>query len=179
MEQTLWVFGYGSLIWNPGFEHEQAVIARLSGFKRSFCMHSVHHRGTVQHPGLVLALDEDPGAGCDGLAFRVPPGARARALKYLRERELVSSAYVERMRPVMLCDGRLVQGLVYLVDRTHGQYARDLSLEKQAQIIAGARGDRGTNAEYLHKTAAHLKKLNLRDADLEWLTKRVRALEKV
>lgn len=179
MEQTLWVFGYGSLIWNPGFPFEEAVIARLSGYRRSFCMHSVHHRGTPARTGLVLALHEEAGAVCDGLAFRVKPGARARTLSYLRERELVSSAYIERMRPMALCDGRAVQGLVYVVDPDHAQFAQGLSLEDQAQIISQAHGERGPNADYLYNTAAHLAELGLGDPDLDWLTNRVRALETV
>lgn len=177
MDQPLWVFGYGSLIWNPGFEHVERVIARLDGYRRSFCMHSIHHRGKPENPGLVLALDPVAQASCHGLAFRVPADGADKTLAYLRERELVSSAYLERWCPVHLEDGRRVKGLAYVVDTDHVQYASGLTLEDQAHIIARAHGDRGPNTEYLYNTAAHLEALGLSDPDLNWLTKRVRGLE--
>lgn len=177
MDQPLWVFGYGSLIWNPGFRHDEAVVARLDGYRRSFCMHSIHHRGQPGHPGLVLALDPAQDDCCHGLAFRVPATARAATLDYLRARELVSSAYVERWCAVQLADGRQIEGLVYVVDTEHVQYATGMSLEDQAQVIARAHGDRGPNTEYLYNTAAHLAELGLSDPELDWLTKRVRVLE--
>lgn len=86
----MWVFGYGSLIWHPGFPVAERRIARLTGWHRSFCMRSIHHRGTEEAPGLVLALDRAEGAVCDGVAFRVSPGAEEHTLAELRERELVS-----------------------------------------------------------------------------------------
>jgi len=178
MDQPLWVFGYGSLIWNPGFQHEERVVARLDGYRRSFCMHSIHHRGRPDHPGLVLALDPLEEASCQGLAFRVPAALAGDTLGYLRERELISSAYVERWCDVALEDGRSVTGLVYVIDTDHVQYARDLTLEEQAHIIARAHGDRGPNTEYLYNTTTHLAELGLSDPELDWLTNRVRALEK-
>lgn len=177
MDQPLWVFGYGSLIWNPGFDHAERMIARLDGYRRSFCMHSIHHRGRPDQPGLVLALDPVVDACCQGLAFRVVDAQADQTLAYLRERELVSSAYVERWCQLALEDGRKVRGLAYVVDTEHVQYARDLTLEDQAGIIARAHGDRGPNTEYLHNTAAHLSELGLPDPDLEWLSQRVRRLE--
>ena len=87
---TIWVFGYGSLLWNPGFDPAEAVTATLSGYHRSFCMLSIHHRGTAEKPGLVLALDEAD-ATCTGVAFRVAPADQVRVLAELRERELISS----------------------------------------------------------------------------------------
>ncbi|MEM6825352.1 MAG: gamma-glutamylcyclotransferase, partial [Pseudomonadota bacterium] len=90
----MWVFGYASLIWNPGFDYEEKAIARLKDYARSFCMRSIHHRGTPQDPGLVLALDAHPGAACEGVAFRVARSHEASVLTYLRERELISSAYL-------------------------------------------------------------------------------------
>ena len=105
MHAPLWVFGYGSLIWDPGFPVAERRIATLAGWHRSFCMRSIHHRGTVDKPGLVLALDEAVGASCTGVAFRVEPGHEAATLFALRERELISSAYLERMLPVATEDG--------------------------------------------------------------------------
>ena len=94
MQEPLWVFGYGSLIWDPGFPVAERRIARLDGWHRSFCMRSIHHRGTVESPGLVLALDRAEGASCTGVSFRVEPGHEAATLFALRERELVSSTYL-------------------------------------------------------------------------------------
>ena len=105
---ALWVFGYGSLMWNPGFGYAERVLASLPGFARTFCMRSIHHRGTVEKPGLVLALDPHPGAHCRGLAFRVTPGEEGGTLAYLRERELISSAYLEETHALDLSDGRRV-----------------------------------------------------------------------
>jgi len=173
---TLWVFGYGSLIWHPGFVHEARVIADLPGYARSFCMRSVHHRGTQVDPGLVLALDPQPGAQCSGVAFAVHADHADPTLVALRERELISSAYLERWLPVELRDGRRVEAVTYVVDPDHVQYCGGLDLEEQAQIIARAIGGRGPNRDYLFNTAAHLRKLGLADADLDWLARRVAEL---
>jgi cation transport protein ChaC len=173
---TMWVFGYGSLLWNPGFEVAQSAVARLPGYHRSFCMRSIHHRGTEDDPGLVLALDRTEGAACSGLALAVAAGQEAETLAYLRERELISSAYLEKELPVILDDGGEVTALTYVVDPDHGQYCGGLALEDQARIIAHAVGGRGPNAEYLFNTAAHLAQIGLSDPDLDWLAARVRAL---
>lgn len=175
MAHDMWVFGYGSLIWHPGFPVAEFRVARLHGWHRSFCMRSIHHRGTEENPGLVLALDEAPGAHCDGVAFRVTPGAEAQTLADLRERELISSAYLERELPVELAEGGRVTALVYVIDPHHVQYCR-LGLEEQAQIIAHAVGGRGPNRDYLTATAQHLAQLGIGDPDLEWLAARVRAV---
>lgn len=175
MPDTLWIFGYGSLIWNPGFAHGQTRIARLDGYERSFCMRSIHHRGTVEEPGLVLALDEGQG-GCEGLAFEVDGRIAEETLEYLRARELISAAYLERTVPIALQGGPQVQAVTYVIDRAHGQYCGGLPLEEQAQIIARAVGGRGPNWEYLVNTARHLAELGLRDPDLDWLAARVKAL---
>ena len=175
--RPLWVFGYASLMWNPGFDVAETVLATLHGFSRSFCMSSIHHRGTVDDPGLVLALDAEEGAQCTGLALRIPEGNEAATIENLRERELISSAYTERLLHLNLTNGAQVEALAYVVDPTHEQYVAHLSLEEQAQIIAHATGGRGPNTEYLWNTVAHLGELGIRDADLEWLSQRVRNLK--
>ena len=174
--RPLWVFGYGSLLWSPGFPVEEKRLATLQGYARSFCMSSIHHRGTVEHPGLVLALDPRDGASCRGLGFRVPDDKANWTVDYLRERELISSAYVERQLPLALDGGAEVSALVYVVDTDHEQYVAHLELEEQAQIISTAVGGRGPNTEYLWNTAEHLEELGLDDADLNWLAARVREL---
>lgn len=173
--EALWVFGYGSLIWNPEFPVAEACIARLPGWRRSFCMRSIHHRGTVAAPGLVLALDQSPAAQCDGVAFRVEPGAEAATIAALRERELISSAYLERHLPVDLARGGRVEALAFVIDPDHAQYCGGLPLEEQARIIAAAVGGRGSNRDYLLTTATHLAGLGIADADLNWLSARVQA----
>ncbi|MEM9032894.1 MAG: gamma-glutamylcyclotransferase [Pseudomonadota bacterium] len=175
-DQAMWVFGYASLIWNPGFDYEEKAIARLKDYARSFCMRSIHHRGTPQDPGLVLALDAHPGAACEGVAFRVARSHEASVLTYLRERELISSAYLERHLPLRLEDGRNIEALAYVVDPDHAQYCGGLALEEQARIIATAKGGRGPNNEYLFNTVAHLDALDIADEELSWLARRVRAV---
>ncbi|SFT89107.1 gamma-glutamylcyclotransferase [Sedimentitalea nanhaiensis] len=173
---TMWVFGYGSLLWNPGFEVAHSSVATLGDYARSFCMRSIHHRGTEADPGLVLALDEVAGACCQGLALAVAPGHEARTLDYLRERELISSAYLEKDLPVTLQDGQSVTAVTYVIDPHHVQYCGGLPLEEQAHIIARAVGGRGPNTEYLFNTTDHLAAMGLRDPDLDWLATRVRTL---
>lgn len=176
-ESPLWVFGYGSLMWEPGFEHEERAIATLPGYARTFCMRSIHHRGTSERPGLVLALDAAPGEECSGVAFSVAPRLGEKTLRYLRERELVSSAYLEKILPVDLVDGRRIEAVAYVVDTQHVQYCNGLPLEEQAEIISAASGGRGSNAEYLYNTAMHLEELGIEDLQLSWLAERVRRLE--
>ena len=129
MRMTMWVFGYGSLLWNPGFEIAERAVATLPNYARSFCMRSIHHRGTVDDPGLVLALDERKGAQCAGVAFAVAEGKEDETLQYLRERELVSSAYLERILTLNLADGRRVEAVTFVIDESHEQYCSDLPLE--------------------------------------------------
>ncbi|MHA3976172.1 gamma-glutamylcyclotransferase [Halovulum sp. GXIMD14794] len=174
--QGFWVFAYGSLMWNPGFEAAEKVLARLDGYHRSFCMSSIVYRGTPEAPGLVLALDRQAGAACTGVAYRVPGAHGKTCLSYLRERELVSSAYLEVLEPLALSDGRNVQALCYVMDRSHEQYRGMLSTEDQAEIIARAEGPAGTNRDYLLNTVRSLHDLGLEDAGLFDLAARVRSL---
>lgn len=169
----MWVFGYGSLIWNPGFPVAEQVIGVLPDYARSFCMRSIHHRGSVADPGLVLALDAIAGDHCEGVAFRVEPGHEEQTLAELRERELISSAYLEKNLKIDLRDGRQVKAVTYVIDADHDQYCGGLPLEEQAHIIAHAVGGRGPNSEYLQNTAEHLQSLGLQDAELNWLVARV------
>jgi len=175
-EAPLWVFGYGSLIWEPGFPVAESRRARLEGFARRFCMRSLHHRGTAETPGLVLALDAERGTSCEGLALRAEPGSEETTLEYLRERELVTRAYLERILPVILDDGREVAALAYVMDQAHPQYCGHLAVGEQAAIIARAAGGRGPNATYLLNTARHLAELGIEDSEIAALAARVSAL---
>lgn len=176
MRRIDWVFGYGSLIWDPGFAPAETARAWVTGYARSFCLRSIQHRGTRMRPGLVLGLDEQPGCDCSGLALRIADPDHDEVLAYLRARELVTDAYQEAILPLRLEDGRQVEALAYVMRRDHVQYAGGLALDEQARIIAAAQGGRGPNAEYLFNTAAHLNRIGLGDATLDHLTDRVRKL---
>lgn len=172
----MWVFGYGSLMWDPGFRAAERLAARLMGWHRSFCMRSIHYRGTAERPGLVLALDRQEGASCAGVAFRVATTDAARVLDYLRARELVSDAYCETNLPLTLADGRGVTALTYVIDHAHPQYCAGLTDAEQAAIIARATGKTGSNRDYLMNTVDHLAELGLSDPDLTALAARVREI---
>ena len=170
-----WVFGYGSLIWRPGFEFVERRRARLEGYRRAFCMTSIEYRGTPENPGLVLALDEDPGAACEGVAFLIHPEAAEAVRAYLHEREMGTGSYRQRFEEVEI-DGRgRAAALCHVIDRGHEQYV-SLPLESQAEIIAARTGPAGPNRDYLWNTVAHLRELGVRDEELEWLDWRVRRL---
>lgn len=171
----LWVFGYGSLIWNPGFAFAEARPARLPGFRRAFCMWSVRYRGTPEAPGLVLALDAADGAECRGLAYRAEPGREQEVREYLTFREMGTDSYHETWQMLELDDGSTVRALAYVADPHHAQYA-DLAPLRQAEIIAQASGPAGPNRDYLHQTAAHLRELGLHDPALEALDRMVREM---
>lgn len=171
----MWVFAYGSLLWNPGFTPIEEVRGTADGYRRSFCMWSIHHRGSEEDPGLVLALDEAAGEHCIGMALKVHPDEEESVLAALRERELISSAYVEHHIPVALDNGQTVHALAYVIEKKHVQYCQ-LPLERQAQIITHAVGGRGPNWEYLALTCARFETLGVTDTDLRWLNARVSEL---
>lgn len=160
-----WVFGYGSLMWRPGFVHTETRRARLAGYRRALCVHSHVHRGTEQRPGLVLGLDR--GGSCIGLAFRVPGTLRDDVVGYLRERELVTNVYLERTLPAVLESGETVPVLGYVTDRAHRQYAGRLDAAAAAEQVRGAVGVSGPNEEYVLNTVEHLRVLGIRDRWLE------------
>lgn len=160
-----WVFGYGSLIWRPGFAHVETRRAHLHGFRRSLCVYSWVHRGTPDRPGLVLGLDR--GGSCVGLAFRVPGELRGEVVSYLRERELVTNVYLERTLKVRLDGGEMVEAICYVVDRAHRQYAGSLQAGEAAAVVKGATGQSGLNEDYVVSTLTHLEALGIRDRWLE------------
>ncbi|MCF4166734.1 gamma-glutamylcyclotransferase [Zavarzinia compransoris] len=170
----LWVFGYGSLIWRPGFPFLSAVPAVLHGYHRAFCVYSEHYRGTPERRGLVLGLDR--GGCCRGMLFHVAADARATVLAYLRERELVTHVYEEKVVPVRTEAGATVRAVTYVADRRHVQYAGKLSFEDQVAVIAGAEGSAGRNRDYLAATVAELERLGLVDGVLHRLDRAVRAI---
>ena len=168
-ENDLWVFGYGSLMWKPGFEFIEQVPARLIGEHRALCVYSFDHRGTPEKPGLVLGLDR--GGACRGVAFRIAANNRAATVAYLREREQVTSVYREAVRPVRLLDGsdRGVRALTYLVDRNHAQYAGGLSMADQLRYVQQGHGRSGNNRDYVLSTVLSIEKQGFQDAQLHQL----------
>jgi glutathione-specific gamma-glutamylcyclotransferase len=168
-KDDLWVFGYGSLMWRPGFEFEERVPARLVGEHRALCVYSFVHRGTPEKPGLVLGLDR--GGACRGVAFRVAAEKRAATVAYLRAREQVTSVYREVKRSVWLEDDarRRVSALVYVVDRGHVQYAGRLTLADQLRHVLQGHGQSGNNRDYVLATVKAIEAAGFRDAPLHQL----------
>ena len=175
MADERWVFGYGSLMWRPGFACAERAPATLHGRRRAFCIYSVHHRGTYERPGLVLGLA--PGGAVRGAAFRVAEPDWPSVYAYLLEREQPTETYIEARRAVRLADGRRVEALVFLSDVRHAQWAGNLSLDRQAELIAGARGLSGPNIDYLRDLVQHLREEGVRDHAMEQLLTKVEARE--
>jgi glutathione-specific gamma-glutamylcyclotransferase len=170
-----WVFGYGSLMWNPGFPHDVREPALISGWHRSFCVHSAGHRGTPEWPGLVVALK--PGGECRGLAIRIESKHKASALAYLWQREMtLADGYLPQRVSALLSGGRVVEALTFVADSRHEAYAGELPLVEAAERIATARGMRGTNRDYLSRTLEQLETLGIRDTMLAALGRAVAAV---
>jgi cation transport protein ChaC len=165
----LWVFGYGSLMWRPGFEFIEQVPARLIGEHRALCVYSFDHRGTPEKPGLVLGLDR--GGACRGIAFRVAANRRADTVEYLRSREQTTSVYHEVMRSVWLENEarERVSALAYVVDRGHVQYAGRLSLADQLRFVQQGHGRSGNNRDYVLSTVKAIEAEGFSDQQLHQL----------
>ena len=165
----LWVFGYGSLMWRPGFEFIEQVPARLIGEHRALCVYSFDHRGTPEKPGLVLGLDR--GGACRGIAFRVAAKLRDETIDYLRAREQTTNVYREAKRSVWLeNDAReRISALTYVVDRGHVQYAGRLSLTEQLRFVKQGHGRSGNNRDYVLSTVKSIEAQGFRDPQLHQL----------
>ena len=168
--RDLWVFGYGSLIWNPGFPHLEVRRGRLHGYHRGFCVYSHVYRGTPERPGLVFGLDR--GGSCEGLVYRVPAAEAEETLDYLYRRELVTDVYIPRWLTVKTGEGPVL-GAGFVVDRSHLQYAGRLGLEETVDLVLQGHGQGGACAEYLANTVHHLDALGLADASLRRLLRAV------
>jgi cation transport protein ChaC len=172
----LWVFGYGSLIWRPGFAFVERVEARLVGAHRALCVYSFVHRGTPERPGLVLGLDQ--GGACRGMAYRVPASQRAETVAYLRAREQATMVYRESVRSVWLRGDpeRRISALCYVVDRGHAQYAGRLSLDQQLHHVRQGHGRSGANRDYVISTVAALEEMGIRETELHLLAERLKGI---
>ena len=163
--QDFWVFGYGSLMWNPGFPHIEVQPATLDGFHRHFCIYSFFYRGTPECPGLVLGLDE--GGSCIGMAYRVPAAERKVVMDYLFEREMISGVYHPGWHDITLKNGDVVTAATFVADIKHEQYAGRLNPEGLISHLLQGVGSSGRCIEYLENTVTHLKALNIEDPGLE------------
>jgi glutathione-specific gamma-glutamylcyclotransferase len=172
--EELWVFGYGSLMWRPGFDFVERVPARLTGLHRALCVYSFVHRGSPERPGLVLGLDR--GGMCRGIAFRVAAAAREKTVAYLRAREQVTTVYVETLRRIQLEEPgrRRVRALCFVVDRSHRQYAGRLTLAEAVHHVRDGHGRSGANRDYVIETVQALEALGYRETDLHLIAERLR-----
>jgi len=172
----LWVFGYGSLMWRPGFPYRERATALVRGLHRRLCVVSRHHRGTVARPGLVMGLDR--GGACRGVAYRVAADDVAATLDYLDEREIAHYSAYRRAEVTVALDtaapsragvraGVRTRAITYTVDRRDADYAGALTVAQQAALVAGAAGLSGSNPDYVAAAVAHIRELGLRDRRLE------------
>ena len=172
-ETDLWIFGYGSLMWRPGFDFEERTLATVRGYRRALCVYSHVHRGTPERPGLVLGLDR--GGSCKGVAFRVAAERADDVVAYLRSREQVTMVYREIRARTNLADGREVTALSYAVDRTHPQYAGALQLPMLERFVSQGTGVSGANPDYVRNTYEHMRELGISDRLLASLVERLSA----
>jgi cation transport protein ChaC len=161
----LWIFGYASLMWSPGFRHTQKCAGKVHGYHRSFCVYSHRYRGTPKRPGLVMGLCR--GGSCWGVAFRVSATQTPRVLANLYRREMRNRVYKPRFVRVRVRGGRGIRALAFVADPEHRQFAGDLSIARTAHLIAHGRGMRGHNVDYLSYTLAHMHELGVRDPHLD------------
>ena len=170
-EDHFWVFGYGSLMWRPGFDYLEAHKATIDGLHRAPCIYSWVHRGTRERPGIVLGLDV--GGSCTGMAFKVCSSIKPDTIAYLQERELVTNVYRESHDQAVLETGENVSCLTFIVNRDHEQYTGPISLDALVQQIRGAVGQSGGNEDYFFSTAQKLRELDIHDELMESIVTRL------
>ena len=161
---NLWVFGYGSLMWDPGFPFAESRRGKIYGYHRSLCLRSVRYRGTDDKPGLVFGLDR--GGSCTGMCYRLNVDDQFEVATYLQDREMLNNAYEPYIRTVTLDDGRCVDAILFVVRRQHPSYVRNLSADQIAGIVADASGQRGANLDYVISTIKVLEEFGIRDRAL-------------
>jgi cation transport protein ChaC len=169
----LWVFGYGSLMWNPAVHVDESLPGRIDGFQRQFCMRLMFGRAMPDNPGLMLCLV--PGGSCWGIAHRIAPDHVESESKILWMREMLSGAYVPTWVDIDL-GARHVRGVTFVINTAHPRYLPDLDHDEKARRIAKAEGHLGSNRDYLFRTAAALESAGVKDAYIDDIHTRVRAL---
>lgn len=170
----VWVFGYGSLIWNPCFDYVERRSVVALGWHRRFCLWTHLGRGTPDFPGLVLGLE--PGGRCTGVAFKLSPEQIDTELDVIWRREMVTAAYRPVWAQLDTEEGR-IQGIAFAMNRKHLRYAGRLNDEQIADTIARAAGSLGPCCDYLFNTSQHLDELGLGDPGLRRLCREVRKLQ--
>jgi glutathione-specific gamma-glutamylcyclotransferase len=173
-KDDLWVFGYGSLMWRPGFSYVSRAQATVQGWRRRLCIYSHVYRGTADRPGLVLGLDK--GGQCAGVAFRVAAGFREPTLEYLRDRELITPVYHEVYVSTKLQSGIEVEALTYVADTDHAQYAPPMDRPRLLELVRQGVGCSGENIEYVLNTHNHLEEMGIQDGELDWLASELRGI---
>jgi glutathione-specific gamma-glutamylcyclotransferase len=171
MNTSHWVFGYGSLIWRPGFEFIDAMPARLEGWHRSLCVLSHKYRGTRAQLGLVFGLDQ--GGFCNGLAYEVAHSEWPKTYAYLTDRELVTDIYKEMSLSVALKNGEVVDATTYVVDQTHEQYFGKMPLQEVLALVRQGHGEAGSCIDYVRNTAEHLGTLGIPDPELDAIVRQL------
>ena len=166
LDRDLWVFGYGSLIWDPAVYVNEIRLATLRGWRRRFCLSITGSRGTLDRPGLMAALDE--GGVCEGIAFRIDGAIVDRETEIMWMREMFAGSYRPEFVPVATPQGE-IEALTFVIDRNNDRYVPDLAMVEAAAIIAHASGHNGTNFEYLDALCAHLQELGLKDPEMSEL----------
>lgn len=170
----LWVFGYGSLMWAPGFPFTERSVGLLRGYHRALCILSTRHRGTHRRPGLVMGLCR--GGSCWGMAFRVAAEDAPAVLRALWHREMRNIVYQPRLVRARVRRGRAVLAVAFVADPCHRQFAGDLDVEHTARLVAQGQGGRGHNVDYLRRTLEHMREIGVRDPHLDRVLKRAVAL---
>lgn len=171
--QDIWIFGYGSLMWSPGFEVVEDVPAQLMGYHRDLCILSYVFRGTPEVPGIVMGLN--PGGGCAGRAFRVDAADAPKTIAYLHEREMINNVYTPTWVDITLGDGRIVSAYTFVAVRDHAQYVGHLDQDEKVEYVLQGCGARGSALEYLENTCTHLRSLGINDETLEAILQAVQA----
>jgi cation transport protein ChaC len=171
----LWIFGYGSLMWSPGFSYKEKALARVHGYHRALCILSTRYRGTARKPGLVMGLCR--GGSCWGMAFRVEAERVRHALARLWQREMPRRVYAPRLLRVQLASGgRGIRALAFLADPTHPAYVRELDLNGRARLVAQGIGQRGPCVDYIRNTLDHMHEVGVSDPHLEHVLRAALAL---
>lgn len=168
-KEGFWAFAYGSLMWDPGFQYVESMRARIFGYHRSLCIQSIRYRGTNSNPGLVFGLDR--GGSCTGVAFRVSAKDQKKVIEYLWDREMLNEIYLPKVQRVLLADTRWVKAITFVAQREHPSYVSNLTTDQTANIVAQARGLRGSNMDYVLSTLSMLESMGVRDESLRCVSR--------
>lgn len=172
--KDLWIFGYGSLLWNPAFHYVDCQPARLFGYRRRFCLQASIGRGSKEKPGLMLALDH--GGSCNGRAFRIARDKIQSETEILWMREMISGSY-DAKKVTLNLPGQVISGLTFVMNRQHPRYVANMDLETTAKLLATGEGHLGTCRDYLMNTIKHLEEMNVRDKYLHQLAAKIQEMD--